>query len=165
MDVGPKALRRILISRQFEMLLLVLSLLATVIISALTLRQATKHFQMERIEPIRGALQFEALVALREDVDRWLETKESPSHLYDRSLDSLDARNGRAGARGQTADPDEFLSGVPGSALEFGSLDRTLCARAPGRVCIRYATALDSIHRRNPEATGTGPKSMTRSSG
>jgi hypothetical protein len=137
-----KALRRILISRQFEMLLLVLSLLATVIISALTLRQATKHFQMERTSQFVARFNSEALVALREDVDRWLETKESPSHLYDRSLDSLDARKDALALVAKLRTLTNFFQEF-GSALKFGSLDERYAHELLGGVCIRYATALE----------------------
>jgi len=137
--------------KNMELLLLALTLLATVIISALTLRQTTRHFEIERTSAFVARFNSQEMVELREEVDRWLESNESPSQLYDRSF-------------GPPIDPAETNpnSGLPpkqalvsklrtianyfqefGTALKVDSLNEQYAHELLGAVCVRYATSLE----------------------
>lgn len=138
--------------QRIESLLLALTLLATVVISALTLRQTTRHFEIERTSAFVARFNSEEMVQLREEVDRWLESNESPSQLYDRSI-------------GKPVDPaapnpnaslpqDQALKIVSklrtmanyfqefGTALKVDSLNERYAHELLGSVCVRYATSL-----------------------
>lgn len=143
--------------QRIELLLLALTLLATVLISALTFRQTTRqfeitneHFQVERTDAFVARFNSPEMVQLREQVDRWLETGESASELHDRSL-------------GKPVDPANPNSALPaeqaletvarlrtltnyfqefGTALKAGSLNERYAHELLGAVCVRYATSL-----------------------
>jgi hypothetical protein len=114
-----------------ELFLVALTLLATVVISALTLRQTTNHFRLERTTAFAARFNSAELVGIREEVDRWLETSESASRLYDRSFfPRADAADSGALTRSEDALATvkalrtftNFFQEV-GSAFKAGTLD------------------------------------------
>lgn len=136
--------------QRIELLLLALTLLATVVISALTLRQTTKHFETERTSAFVARFNSAEMVKLREEADRWLDTGESPAQLYDRSLGkpadpanpnaalpTQDALDTVAKLRTMTNYFQEF-----GTALKADSLNERYAHELLGAVCVRYATSL-----------------------
>ena len=120
--------------KHLEVLLLAATLLATVIISALTLHQTTQNFQIERTSSFVARFNSLEQVSLREAVDRWLESGESATNLYVRSdpvffcpsnttvivdpTNREDALKTIAQLRTMANFFQEF-----GTALKFGSLD------------------------------------------
>jgi len=155
--------------QHLEVLLLAATLLATVIISAATLHQTKRSFELERTSSFVARFNSQDMVALREDVDRWLETGETPSHLYDRSdlkrvnLDKQQAAQIRL-------DCEQALKTVAklrtlanyfqefGTALKVGSLDEDYAHELLGSLCIRYGKALEPfimetrIRRQRPQS-------------
>lgn len=137
-------------SQRLELLLLALTLLATVVISALTLRQTTRHFEIERTSAFVARFNSAEMVKLREEVDRWLETNESPSQLYDRSLGMpADPANPNSARPAQEAlDTVSRLRTLTnyfqefGTALKADSLNERYAHELLGPVCVRYATSL-----------------------
>jgi len=140
-------------SQSIELLLLALTLLATVVISALTLRQTTKHFEIERTSSFVARFNSQEMVALREEVDRWLGSNELPSHLYDRSdgkpLDtSIPPPNSDLSQEkalktvSQLRTMANFFQEF-GTAIKIDSLNERYAHELLGAVCIRYATSLE----------------------
>jgi hypothetical protein len=135
-----------------ELLLLALTLLATVVISALTLRQTMKHFEIERTSAFVARFNSREMVELREDCDRWLETGESPAKLYDDSLaiaagtaiEELDPKDPAARAFRMVSKLRTMANYFQefGTALKIDSLDEHYAHELLGAVCIRYATSL-----------------------
>jgi hypothetical protein len=149
-----------------EILLLALTLLATVVISALTLHQTTRHFEIERTSSFVARFNGEELVKLREFVDRWLESGETPHQLYDRS-NGVTADATSPNATLGKADALETVSRLRtmanyfqefGTALKIGSLNEYYAHELLGNVCVRYADALEPFivetreRRKRPQA-------------
>jgi hypothetical protein len=131
-----------------EVLLLALTLLATVTISALTLRQTTLHFRLQRTSEFVSRFNSKDLVAMREEVDRWVESGETPKALYLRSgvgskapailsADAQQALSMVANLRTMTNFFQEF-----GTAIKVGSLDERYAHELLGGLCLRYAREL-----------------------
>jgi hypothetical protein len=154
--------------QHLEVLLLAGTLLATVIISLATLHQTTHNFQIERTSAFVARFNSQELVALREDVDRWLERGENPAHLYFRS-DSrrTDPASSPQQIRNEADDALRTIAKLRtlanyfqefGTALKIGSLDDTYAHALLGALCIRYGKALEPfiietrIQRKRPQA-------------
>lgn len=137
--------------QHMEVLLLAITLLATVVISWLTLNQTTHHFRLERTGTFVSRFNSTELVSLRESVDRWLEGTETIDQLFDRAKGISDPASnprvslGRADAvltisnlRTLTNFFQEF-----GTALKSGVLDEKYAHDLLGGVCIRYGNELE----------------------
>ena len=141
-----------LTSQHIELLLLALALLATVVISALTLRQTTRHFEIERTSAFVVRFNSQEMVELREEVDRWLESKESPSELYDRSIIKPVDPSAAPNANLSHEQALKMVSKLRtmanyfqefGTALKADSLNERYAHELLGAVCVRYATSLE----------------------
>ena len=147
-------------TQRIELLSLALTLLATVVMSALTLRQTTKHFEIttrhfeiERTAAFVTRFNSPEMVELREEVDRWLESNESPSELYDRSkgtpVDHATARPNTVLLAEQALRTVSKLRTMAnyfqefGAALRTGTLNDRYAHELVGSVCVRYAIALE----------------------
>jgi len=131
-----------------EVLLLALTLLATVVMSYLTLRQTTAHFRLQRTSDFVARFNSRELVETREEVDRWVESGESPEALYARSQGKAAATTEEsrlalatvANLRTMANFFQEF-----GTALKVGSLDERYAHELLGGVCLRYARDLKAF--------------------
>ena len=143
-----------------ELLLLAMTLLATVVISGLTLRQTTRHFEIttthyeiERTSAFVARFNSLEMVELREEVDRWLESKESPAQLYDRSIgtpvDPATANPNSTPTAQQALRTVSKLRTMANYFQEFGtafradSLNKRYAHELLGSVCVRYAILLE----------------------
>lgn len=161
--MDAELIRKKLTLAHVEVLLLALSLLATVVISALTLRQTTRHFEIERTSSFVARFNGKEMVELREHVDRWIETKEAPASLYERSLVVDSAGLPVEDAKAPIEDIARLRTMANyfqelGTALEIGSLDEEYVHELLGAVCIRYADSLEAFieetrrRRKRPQA-------------
>ena len=137
-------------AQRMELILVALTLLATVTMSFLTLRQTTSHFRIERTTSFVARFNSQEMVSLREDVDRWLETKETAKSLYERSTSQpveagAELRSAADAARGMVAKLRTMANFFQefGSAIKAGSLDEDYAQELLGAVCVRYAVALE----------------------
>ncbi len=135
-----------------EVLLLALALFATVAMSAMTLRQTTRHFQLERTSAFVTRFNSQELVTIREEVDRWVESKETAKRLYERS--GIGSAGSTAASPNDNSDAKQALAMVAklrtmanffqefGTAIKVGSLDERYAHDLLGAVCVRYANDL-----------------------
>lgn len=140
-----------LTAARVEVLLLALSLLATVVLSLLTLRQTTAHFRLERTAAFVARFNSPEVVALREHVDRWVETKSSPSDLYEDSMASTPQGSTMQAARLSKDEAMKLVADLRtlanffqefGTAMKHGSLDEEYACDLLGAVCVRYGRDL-----------------------
>lgn len=154
--------------QHLEVFLLAATLLATVLISAATFYQTKRHFEIGRTTDFVSRFNSQELVTLREDVDRWLETGESPALLYDRSeRKTFDSTRSVSEVR---SDIEQALKTVAklrtmanffqefGTAIKIGSLNEDYAHELLGSVCIRYGKSLEPFimetrkRRQRPQA-------------
>lgn len=133
--------------KQFEIVFVILSLLATVVFAYWTVRQATHHFELERTSQFVMRFNSPEMVELRNDVDDWLETGESASDLYERSrskeqAESKDAKAMIAKLRTMANFFQEF-----GSAIKLDSVNEEYAQVLLGSVCVRYGESLEPFIR------------------
>ena len=141
----------------FEVLILAATLLATVIISALTLHQTTRHFEIERTSAFVARFNGPDMVSLREQVNRWLKSGETPAALYARE-NSADPK-----AASEASETIARLMTIAnffeefGSAIEVGSLDEHYAHVLLGGLCIQFGRSLEPfikearIQRQRPQ--------------
>jgi len=127
--------------QHWEVLVLAMTLLATVTISSLSLHEVRKDFRINRTSALAARFDSQEMLALREESDQWLETGETPSSLYDRA----EKWPNREEAQKQIAELRTFTNFFQefGTAFEFNSLDEAYSQALLGAVCIRYANALE----------------------
>jgi len=127
-------------------------LLATVYMSWLTLQQSKDHFRLERTGSFVARFNSTEMVSLREDVDRWLATKEPPEALFKRSQSppvTSGQVNDQAIAKAAAA-MEQFTKLRTltnyfqefGSATKFGILADRYAHNLLGNVCVRYGEEL-----------------------
>lgn len=135
-----------------EIYLLAATLLTTVVISALTLHQTTKNFEIERTSSFVARLNSKDMVDIRERVDRWLRSGESATALYQRS-DLQNIPNGQSAeeSKKQSEDAIETIANLRtlanffqefGTALQIDSVDEQYAYALAGGICIRYGDQL-----------------------
>jgi hypothetical protein len=93
------------------------------------------------------------MVELREEVDRWLESNESPSQLYDRSIGTpVDPATASANSSLTAEQALRTVSKLRtmanyfqefGSAFRADSLNERYAHELLGSVCVRYAILLE----------------------
>jgi hypothetical protein len=129
--------------QHYEVLVLAMTLLATVTISSLSLHEVRKDFRINRTSALAARFDSQEMVALREDTDRWLESQETPSSLYDRA--AIQGAANRPDALKLLTELRTFTNFFQefGTALKFDSLDEAYSQALLGAVCIRYANALE----------------------
>ena len=144
LEAQQQQLNRSLFSTEYmEVLILAATLLATVVISALTLRQTTHHFEIERTSAFVERLDSSDMVQLRENVDRWLAAGETPAELYARSVsEDAQAQNNAVDTIVQLRTLCNFFDEF-GAAIRIASIDENYASELLGSVCIHYAQALE----------------------
>jgi len=138
--------------RHLEVLVLSMTLLATVYMSWLVLQQSKDHYRLERTASFVARFNSTEMVSLREDVDRWLASKEPPEVLFKRSQ-SPPVASGQVKDQAitQAAAAMEQFSRLRtltnyfqefGAATKFGMLDDRYAHNLLGNVCVRYGEEL-----------------------
>lgn len=139
-----------------ELIILAATLLATVVMSYLTLRQTAQNAEIERTSKFVERLNSKDMVEIREDVDRWVETKETGEALYLRShgkrkdgppYTSDEARREAASALKTIAELRTMANYFQelGTALKIGSLNEVYAHALVGGLCVRYGNDLGSF--------------------